>query len=301
MRPKWLIATLSVIVAAAALLGILAVTARPAPNHPYFAAARPGLQVIAHRGGAGLRPENTLAAFVHAVAIGADVLEMDVQATSDGAIVCIHDTTVDRTTDGRGRVASLALSELRELDAGHNWSGDRGRTYPFRGKGIRVPTLDEVFARLPEIRMIVEMKHVGPEFAQPLCSLIRRFRMTKRVLVASLNIDALIAFRRTCPEVATSMSTREARIFHGAYLVGLESAYSPPVPALLIPDRLRDRTIPTAALVEAARRRNLRVHVWTISDATRMKELIRIGVDGIITDRPDLLLDLMGRAAQRPG
>src|SRR3970040_315639 len=138
MRPKWLISTLSVAVAVAAVFGVIAVTARPAPNHPYFAAGNPRIDVIAHRGGAGLRPENTLAAFSHAVAIGADVLEIDVQPTADGAIVCIHDATVDRTTDGQGRVDSFTLKELRKLDAGHNWSGDGGGSLSYRAHGRRV-------------------------------------------------------------------------------------------------------------------------------------------------------------------
>lgn len=273
----------------------MVISARPAPDHPFFAAEKPGTQVIAHRGGADLRPENTLAAFLHAAEIGSDILEMDVQPTADGAIVCIHDATVDRTTDGRGRVDSLALSELQKLDAGYHWSGDGGRTYPFRGQGVRVPALDEVFARLPQTRMIVEMKHGGPGLAQPLCSLIRRSRMAERVLVASLNNDALAAFRKACPEVATSMSRTEARIFYGVQSVRLAAAYSPPVQALQIPYRLDNTVIATGDLVAAAHRRNLKVHVWTISDGERMRELIRIGVDGIITDRPDRLLDLLGR------
>jgi glycerophosphoryl diester phosphodiesterase len=301
VRHRWLAIPLALTVITAATYGVMVLSARSAPDHPFFAAEKSRTQIIAHRGGAGLRPENTLSAFSNAAEIGADILEMDVQATADGVIVCIHDATVDRTTDGRGRVASFALSELQKLDAGHYWTGDGGRTYPFRGKGIRVPTLDEVFTRLPEIRMIVEMKHVGPELAQPLCSLIRRFWMTKRVLVASMNIDALIAFRRTCPEVATSMSGREARIFYGVQSLGLAAAYSPPVRALQIPYRLGENVIANRGLIEAAHRRNVQVQVWTISDEARMKELIGIGVDGIITDRPDRLLELIGSADKRRG
>lgn len=298
MRRKWLTGTLSVIIAAAAVLAFMAITARPAPDHPYFAAANPGIHVIAHRGGAGLRPENTLAAFSHAVAIGADVIEMDVQPTADGAIVCIHDATVDRTTDGRGRVDSFTLDELRKLDAGHNWSGDGGRSFPYRGQAIRIPTLEEVFSRFPRTRMIVEMKHGGPALARPLCDLVRRSGMTDKALVASLNVDAVAAFRSDCPEVLTAMSVTEARTFHGAYRVGLASLYSPPVTALLIPDRLRGETLTTAALVEAAHGRNLRVHVWTLNDEERMRQLARMRVDGIMTDRPDRLLALVGRAGQ---
>ena len=296
MHHKWLIAMLSLIIAPAAAYGVMVLFARPAPNHPYFAAEKKGTQVIAHRGGAHLRPENTLAAFSHAVEIGADVLDMDVQGTADGAIVCIHDPTVDRTTEGKGRVESFSLSGLRKLDAGHNWSGDGGRTYPYRGKGMRVPTLDEVFTRFPDTRMIVEMKQVGAAFAVPLCTLIRRSGMTEKVLVASMHEGALAAFRKACPEVATSMSGNEARIFYGIHLARLATAYSPPVQSLQIPYHLGGKVMATGGLVEMAHRRNLKVHVWTVSDDERMKELIRIGVDGIITDRPDRLLTLLGRA-----
>lgn len=297
MRHKWLIAVLASIIAIAAVYGVMALVARRAPNHRFFAGDKTGTLVIAHRGGAGLRPENTLAAFAHAVEIGADVLEMDVKGTADGAIVCIHDLSVDRTTDGRGRVESFTLSDLQKLDAGHNWSGDGGRTHPFRGKGIRAPTLDEVFTRFPMMRMNIEMKHVGQAFSQPLCTLIRRFGMTEKVLVASINDDVLAAFRQACPEVATSMSGREARVFSGLQYLNLAAAYSPPAPALQIPDRLADNIIATKGLVEAAQRRNVKVHVWTINDEERMRQLIQIGVDGIITDRPDRLLELLRRAS----
>jgi glycerophosphoryl diester phosphodiesterase len=295
MRRKWLIGTLSVAGALAAF-GLIAVTARPAPDHPYFAQSNPRIHVIAHRGGAGLRPENTLAAFEHAVAVGADVLEMDVQPTADGAIVVIHDATVDRTTDGRGRVDSFTLEDLRKLDAGHNWSNDGGRTHPVRGKEIRIPALAEVFSRFPRTRMIVDMKHGGAALARPLCELVRRSGMTEKALVASMNADAVAAFRAACPEVLTAMSAAEARVFHGFHLAGLEFAYTPPVMALLIPDRLRDRTLVTAALVEAARRRNVRVQVWTVNDGERMRQLAQIGVGGIMTDRPDRLMEVLGRS-----
>ena len=296
MRHKWIIAALSPVVAVAAVYGGLALFARPAPPHPFFAAPQPATLVIAHRGGAELRPENTLEAFRHAASIGADVLELDVQRTADGTLVCMHDTTVDRTTNGRGRVESLTLSELKQLDAGHRWSADGGRTHPFRGKGIRVPALEEVLAQFPKARMIIEMKHAGPELAQPLCSLIRRFGTPQARLVASMNPEAVIAFRRACPEIATAMTSGEARTFYGIHLLRLERIYSPPVQALLIPDRIGGETIPTRRLIEAAQRRGLSVHVWTITGEERMRELLQIGVRGMITDRPDLLLRLLGRS-----
>ena len=301
MRRKWLPVLVSLILATAAIYGVAAFSARPASNHAFFAGEEPRTQVIAHRGGAGVRPENTLAAFSHAVEIGVDVLEMDAQRTSDGAIVCMHDRTVDRTTNGRGSVAAFTLEELRTLDAAHKWSPDGGRTYPFRGKGVRVPTLEEVFARFPDTRMNIEMKYEGPALAQPLCALVRRAGMGQKVLIASMNEAAVTAFRQACPEVATSMSRSEAQLFFGIQLVNLDAAYSPPVRALQIPDRLGSEIVATAGLIAAAHRRNLKVHVWTINDAGRMEELIRIGVDGIISDRPDRLLDLVRSSGAMPG
>lgn len=280
---------------AAAALGAALLWARPAPERAFFAADPRATLVIAHRGGSALRPESTLAAFDHAVELGADVLEMDVRASADGEIVVLHDTTVDRTTEGRGPVAALTLAELKKLDAGYRWSVDGGRTYPFRGKGIRVPALAEVFARFPAMRMNIEIKPAEPAFAESLCRLVRRERRTDRVLVASMQDEALEAFRSACPEVATSMGPGEGRWFYAAHFVHLTAAISPRAAAFQMPYRLGEREVVTAGLIAAARNRNVRVHAWTVNDEQVMRRLIAIGVDGIITDRPDLLLGLLGR------
>ena len=297
MRPKRLPLILILIaLAAAAAYGVLALPARPAPAHAFFSGEKPGTQVIAHRGGSHLRPENTLAAFAHAVELGADVLDMDVRRTADDAIVCLHDANVERTTDGSGRVESFRLEELQRLDAGYRWSADGGQSFPFRGKGIRVPALGEVLARFPGVRMVIEMKDGDPAFAQSLCALIRGSGMAEKALVASFHADSLAAFRADCPEVATSMSGSEARIFVGLSRVGLAAAYGPAVPALQVPDRLGENVIATEALASDARRRGLKLHVWTVNDENRMRQLVQIGVEGILTDRPDVLLRLLGRA-----
>lgn len=284
------------LVLAAAIAWIAAVQlARPAPAHAFFASERPGVQTIAHRGGAGLRPEETLEAFANAEALGADMFELDVRATADGAIVLLHDATVDRTTDGQGAVAGINLIELRKLDAGYRWTQDGGKTHPYRGKGIQVPTLEEVFKRHPRMRMVVEMKVRTAQFAQSLCELTREAGMSQHVLVASFDHENLHAFRQACPEVATSMSAREARLFVSMARIGLASAYSPDAAALQVPERFGSLEVLTQGLVQAARGRNLRVHAWTINDDATMRRLIELGVDGIMTDRPDRLLALRNR------
>jgi glycerophosphoryl diester phosphodiesterase len=257
----------------------------PQPGHPFFRDEKPGVQVIAHRGGAALRPENTLAAFQHAAQLGADVLEMDLRVSADGAIVVMHDATVDRTTDGAGPVAALSLAELKRLDAGYRWSPDGGATFPYRGRGVRVPTVEEVFRLLPDTRMVVEMKQFAPPSVAALCGLIRRSGMQSKVLVASFSGESLGEFRGACPEVATSMGSLEARLF-----VTLFGLYAPSVPALQAPDRLGDVIVVTPELLARARGRNIKLHAWTVNDEARQRELVRMGVDGIMTDRPDRLL-----------
>jgi glycerophosphoryl diester phosphodiesterase len=295
-RARFLLrAALALAALAGVTLGALLLHARPAPDRAFFAGEARALEVIAHRGGARLRPENTLAAFEHAAALGADILEMDARATADGVLVVLHDAAVDRTTDGHGRVDALTLAELKKLDAGYRWSVDGGRSTPFRGKGVRVPTLSEVFAHLPDMRMVVEIKPAQPALAEAACALIRRTRMTRRVLVASMHDAVLDAFRRACPEVATSMGPGEARLFYVASLLRLSAALSPAAQALQIPYAFGERVLATADLLAAARARNLKLQVWTLNDEARMHEALALGVDGIMTDRPDLLLRLIGR------
>jgi glycerophosphoryl diester phosphodiesterase len=273
----------------------VALFSRPAAEHSYFSALPSGVQVIGHRGGAGLRPEETLEAFDHAARLGADILEMDVRATADGTIVVLHDATLERTTDGTGPVAEMSLEALRGLDAGYRWTDDGGRSYPYRGKGIRVPTLAEVYQRHARMRMVVEMKVRTPAFAQSLCRLTREAQMTERVLVASFDHATLKAFRKACPEVATSMSAREAQLFIAMSRLGLAALASPDAVALQVPDRVGDLEVLTPSLIADAHRRNLRVHAWTVNEEAEMRRLIGLRVDGIMSDRPDRLIGLRGR------
>ncbi len=294
-------AALTLALCAAAGIGVLIAFARPAATHTFFAAERGGVQVIAHRGGAQLRPENTLLAFEHALALGADMLEMDARVTADGVLVALHDATVDRTTDGQGPVDALTLAALQKLDAAYRWSPDGGRSTPFRGQGVRVPALADVFARFPRTRMVVEIKPAESALAAKMCQLIRGAGMTARVLVASMHEAVLDAFRASCPEVSTSMGPGEARLFYLASLVYLSDAISPAAQALQIPYGFGERVLATPAVAAAARGRNLALHVWTVNDEARMRRLLAIGVDGIMTDRPDLLLRLLGRPGRGRG
>src|SRR5512139_2954475 len=139
------------------ILFLLTLAMPDAPESAYYRDMQRPL-LIAHQGGDGIRPGDTMVAFEHAVQIGADVLEMDAHMTRDGKIVLMHDERVDRTTDGTGLIEDLTLAELKQLDAAYQWSNDDGRTFPYRGQGIQVPTLRELFEKFPEMRYVIVIK-----------------------------------------------------------------------------------------------------------------------------------------------
>ena len=251
--------------------------------------------VFAHRGGGGLIPENTLKAFQYSAKMGVDALELDVHSTADGTLVVHHDASVDRTTDGRGRVNELTIDAIKKLDAGYIFSIDGGQTFPFRGKGVTVPTLEEIFDALPEMTFNIEPKQHTPSIIAPLCNLLRERKMTDKTIVGSFNQTTIDDFRRQCPEVATSASPSEVSRFLALQKTGIADSYNPPMQALQIPRNLGSLQIVTKDFVEAAHRRNLKVHIWTINETADMQRLIEMGVDGIMTDYPDRLLTLLSR------
>lgn len=294
------------------LLGIVAVIAilaagvylffvsrsQPMPDHPFF---RPDDQVlvIAHRGGAGERPENTMLAFQHAVDLGVDALEMDVHSSSDGVLVVIHDDTVDRTTDGSGRVSDMTFAALQALDAGYNWSPAEGESasaeHSFRGQGAQIPAFEEVLTAFPEMRMVIEIKQETPSIVQPLCDMLRAHNMQEQVIVGSFHPAPLYAFRESCPEVATSAVEEEIRPFFILNQVGLTRAYAPSMHAFQVPEYSGSLHVVTQSFVDSARAHNIAVQTWTINDEEGMGRMIDLGVNGIITDYPTRLMDVLGR------
>ncbi len=287
--------TALVLLPMALIAGTLALwpAAQPLPAHPFWSG--PGPRVIAHRGGRGLWPENTLHAFRNAAAFGVDVLEMDLRQTADGQIVVLHDETVDRTTDGQGHVAALTVAELQRLDAGYRWTADAGRSFPFRGQGIVVPTLREVFAALPQARMNVEIKGRGVAMAAPLCALIREHAMEPRVAVVAVDQEPLDAFRRACPQVATGATRNEVARFTLLSAAFLGRWFTPQAQMLQVPERLGPLPLLTQRFLRDARRLNVKVEVWTIDAPEDMRRLLALPVDGIMTDFPDRLLPLLRR------
>jgi glycerophosphoryl diester phosphodiesterase len=250
---------------------------------------------FAHRGGARLFPENTLLAFERALGLGPLALELDVRVTRDGHLVVLHDETVDRTTNGSGPVAALSLSRLQTLDAGYHFTDATG--FPFRGAGLTVPTFDELVRALPGAAFNVDLKVT--EATKPLLDAIRRHQLEDRIVVASHAHRVIAAFRRLAPDVATSASRSEALCWRAAALLGRAVA-RPPYRALQLPRDYSHVPILTRRSVALAHRAGLLVHAWTIDQPHVMRELLDIGVDGIMSDRPDILARVLATAVGNP-
>ena len=282
-------------------LVLIAALIPDAPSKNYYKdVSRP--LVIAYQGGDGLWPGDTLYVFEKAVELGVDVLEMDAHITRDGQIVLLHDEEVDRTTDGMGLVEKMTLAELKHLDAAYKWSNDGGQTFPYRGQGIRVPTLEELFQKFPQIRYVIEIKLTENPIEGPLCDLIREHNMQDKVMVASFHDEAMRNFRETCPEVATSASRTEVRNFvllGKAFLSGFLAPQYQSIQPPYDPKESMNIPIMTKRFIREAHAKNIRVEPWTVDDPELMKQYIEWGVDGIMTDRPDLMIEVLEEMGRR--
>ena len=266
----------------------------PLALHPFFAAGE-GVRTIAHRGGRQLGPENTIVAFELARAAGTEVLEMDVRGTADGVLVLMHDRTVERTTDGAGRVNGLDIDQVLALDAGYRWSVDGGASYPYRDRGVKVPRFEEVLRTFAGVPMVIEIKQQEPPIAEALCVALRAFGQEKQALVASGHGEALDRFRAACPEVATGAGPGEVVLFYLLNKLWLDGAYRPDAQALLVPSKMGFLQVVSEGFVDGAQEQGMAVIPWTINEEAAMERLAGMGVWGIITDRPDRLNGLLGK------
>lgn len=225
----------------------------------------------------------------------ADILELDVHATRDGRVVVLHDPTVDRTTDGKGPVRELPWAAVRELDAGYRFRDREGRQ-PFRGRGVRIPRLDQVLEAFPRARLNVELK--SGDAARATAEVVRRHGAEERVLIAATHeADRRPVRGYTGPWGA---SRRQIGLFTLLHRAPGGAFYTPRADALQVPLTWRGVPIVTPRFLAEAHRRNLPVHVWTVDDPDEMRRLLALGVDGIQSDRPDLLARALVDRAGRP-
>ena len=245
--------------------------------------ARP---VIGHRGNRAHAPENTLASFQEAVALGVDAVEFDLRVSRDGVLMVFHDATLERTTDATGLLADRTAAELGRVDAGANFTPDGGRSFPWRGRGATVSTFDEVVESLPRaLEFIVELK--TPIAAEPVRAAIARHGIAGRVIVAGFDPAATRPLRGA--GFALGASTPDVvRLVLPALLRRRLGA--PAFQALCIPPRWNGIPVPIAALARALRGSGTVIHVWTINDPADAIGLWNIGVQGIVSDDPATIL-----------
>ncbi|HEY8080605.1 MAG TPA: glycerophosphodiester phosphodiesterase [Acidimicrobiales bacterium] len=269
----------------------------------------------AHQGGAWEGPSSTLHAIDGALAAGATAVELDVHATKDRHLVVCHDETVDRTTNAAGEICDLTLDQLRALDNAYWWTpgadvspGLDEDAYPLRGRAptdasLRVATLAEVLERLEGVVVNLDIKRTSPDvepYEALLADELRRFGRGDDTIVASFSDVAIKAFRAAGPEFATSLATLETAEFYRSVHADEEPAPTEGV-ALQVPATFGEITVVDDRFVSGAHDAGLAVHVWTVNDAAEMRRLLALGVDGIISDTPSVLVNELVAAASAWG
>jgi glycerophosphoryl diester phosphodiesterase len=261
----------------------------------YFSGPKP--RKFGHRGAAGVVPENTLESFRRARADGVDIFELDVHATRDGEIVVIHDPTVDRTTDGHGEVRTFALAELRHLDAGHRFEAEG--QHPFRGRGLKIPTLRELLLEFPDVPLNVEVKQVEPSIEPAVRGLLDELGRVDDVVLAAEDDVVMKRLHAAAPGSWFSFSAAQAMELWQRLQAKDFAGYEPPGHALQIPPRFGAVEVVTAETVAAIHALRVEIHVWTINDPEEMERLLDLGVDGLMSDFPARLAEVVSRRSPR--
>ena len=251
--------------------------------------------VIPHGGGDGLFPEDTMVAYTSTIAMGADVVDVDLRLSGDGTLIAFHDPTVDRITGAKGSVASMTYAQLSTLDAGYTFHpAGRDDDHPFRGKGVVIPTFESILQRFPHTLLSLDLKDESMSMVPPLCSLLTRYHRTNDVFVGSNSDPLILQFRKACPTVETSAimadvyADRAARASNDPSFVSAVSVDQPPY-------RSNGKTLVDAMSLAWSHEHGIAILTWVVNSEADMKTLVGLGVDGIYTSYPDRLLRLLGR------
>jgi glycerophosphoryl diester phosphodiesterase len=262
---------------------------------PVFASARP--QVFGHRGGLALGPENTRLAIARGLAAGADGIECDVRLSLDGVPVLIHDPTLERTTDATGAVAARTAAELARVDATCRFRPVRDVDAVTAPEGL--PTLASILAGFPDARLIIELKDATAALADAVVALVRASNAGSRTCLGSFHHQVLAHVRSVAPEITTSASMREARWLLARASARWPLPHTPVFRALQVPRVAGRLTVVSPAFLRRAHQEHAAVQVWTVNDPEQLRRLFGLGVDGVITDRPDVAVAVRDAEAAR--
>lgn len=252
--------------------------------------------IVAHAGAEELYPTNTFLAFKKSYEMGVDMFETDTHMTKDGVLLTHHDDTIDRVSNGTGYVKDYTYNELLEYNFAYSFKNKKGK-YTYGEKPQKVCTIEELFKEFPDMLYSIDLKAKGEEGIKAgveLAKLIRKYKMEDRVIVASFNNEVLEAFKKeTNNEIMTSCGYKETTKFITHLLTFTGLFYTGTDEALQIPTKEMGINLAAKQVTKSAHRRGMAVQYWTINDKEQMKKLIKIGADGIITDRPDLMLEVL--------
>ena len=261
---------------------------------PFFEKKKTRTYNIAHRGGAALAPEETLEAFAKSEEAGADMFEYDVHITKDGHLIASHDATVDRITTGTGYINDLTLTEIKALDAGEKFVDVNGES-PYKGQGVQLATVEEIFLLFPHKRAVIELKDTNrPELYeamnQEIWRLIQQYNMEDKVIIASFDHKINQRFKEISNgQVAIGAGESEATSYLTRMILRLNGIAHTDAQAFQLPTTQHGLDLTQKNIINGSRQRGLDVYYWTINDEGTMRDLIAKGVDGIMTDNPELL------------
>ncbi len=255
--------------------------------------------VIAHRGASASRPENTMPAFLRATEAGSDIIELDLRMTRDGHVVVLHDVSVERTTDGQGMIAELTLAQVKALDAGWKFTPDSGKTFPFRGLGITVPTLEEVLTALPDQLFMLELKVGTARMVRQVIAILRRLKALERVSIELFSIKTKMAklMRSLEPKLTTGHTRAELVRFIAMAKLGLSWRFKRRGFSIEMPPRRNRLAVSTRRTLRAAARRGIPMFVWTVNSEKDMRRFLDWGAAGLFTDHPETLRKLVDTGA----
>lgn len=266
--------------------------------------------LLAHRGTSIMAPENTAPAFDFAVHHGADVLEIDVRLSRDGKVVVVHDETLERTTNGTGKVRDFDLSALKRLDAGDKFDvamaraasinstqTERSEVHTFAGQAVQLLTLGELYSMYPQMRVNIDIKDDSELAVNAVARVISKYDATSRSVVASFHDEVLEYCRLSYPWIETSAGMNDVKRFYWWYLGGQRGAATVSPSLFQLPTQYYCIPLATRRFIRAVHNSGAQINYWTINQPSKMISLIEKGADGLVTDRMDLVSEVLKRGA----
>ena len=249
--------------------------------------------VIPHGGGDGLYPENTMLAFSKTMAMGADVVDVDLRLTADNVLIAFHDATLDRITGEAGALLSMTYAQLANADAGWSFT-DAAGDHPFRSAGVTIPTMESILVEFPDALLSLDLKDESQAMVQPVCDLLQRYGRLNDVFVGSNSDEQILSVRSTCPTVRTSAIMKDVYASRDARDTN-DPDFTPAVVVDQPPFRMDGRQLVDADSLAWAHEHGVAILPWVVNDPADLQYLVDIGVDGIYTSYPDRLLKILGR------